>query len=190
MGQFLVKELTSLGAVVEARPLGHQKGKSNLELPPVIIARYGSMPSKRTILVYGHYDVQPALKEDGWASDPFTLTIDDGGCMYGRGSTDDKGPLLGWINTIQAHQEAGIELPVNLLMCFEGMEETNSDGLEEFVQAECKPGGFFEAVDAVCISDSYWLGTEKPCLGYGKTPTPMPSPCLLYQVLADAVIMV
>ena len=167
MGQFLVDELVSLGATAEARSIGNQQGVKDLPLPPIIVARYGSSPSKRTILVYGHYDVQPALKEDGWASDPFTLTIGSDDCMYGRGSTDDKGPVLGWLASIQAHQEAKLDYPVNLLMCFEGMEETGSEGLEKFVQTECRPGGFFEGSHAVCISDSSWLGTEKPCLTYG-----------------------
>jgi len=87
--------------------------------------------------------------------------------MYGRGSTDDKGPVLGWLNVIQAHKEAGVDFPVNLLMCFEGMEEYGSEGLDDFIAAEAKKGGFFESADAVCISDNYWLGTEKPCLTYG-----------------------
>lgn len=167
MSEFLVAELKSLGVHVESRPLGPQPGKSHLQLPPVIVARYGASSHKRTILVYGHYDVQPALKDDGWATEPFTLTVDDKGRMFGRGSTDDKGPVLGWLNAIQAHQTAGVEFPVNLLMCFEGMEEYGSEGLDEFIQKEAKKGGFFEDADAVCISDNYWLGTEKPCLTYG-----------------------
>ena len=167
MSKFLVSELTKLGAHVESRELGPQPEKPHLQLPPVVVARYGSSASKRTILVYGHYDVQPAGIEDGWATEPFKLSIDDKGRMYGRGSTDDKGPVLGWLNAIQAHKEAGVELPVNLLMCFEGMEEYGSEGLDEFIEKEAKPGGFFADADAVCISDNYWLGTEKPCLTYG-----------------------
>ena len=167
MTEFLFTELKALGAHVESRPLGLQPGSSTLHLPPVIVARYGSSPTARTILVYGHYDVQPAFKDDGWATDPFTLSLDDKGRMYGRGSTDDKGPVLGWLNVIQAHQAAGVELPVNLLMCFEGMEESGSDGLDDFIHKEVQKGGFFESADAVCISDNYWLGTEKPCLTYG-----------------------
>jgi Cys-Gly metallodipeptidase DUG1 len=165
MGQFLASELERLGAVVEQRPLGKQPGKEHLELPPVILARYGNDAGKRTILVYGHYDVQPALKEDGWATDPFELTIDDRGRMYGRGSTDDKGPVLGWLNVIEAHRAAGIEFPVNLLCCFEGMEEYGSEGLDDLIQAEAS--GFFRDADAVCISDNYWLSTDQPCLTYG-----------------------
>lgn len=165
MGQFLATELENLGAEVHQRPLGKQPGKEHLDLPPVVIARYGNDPNKRTILVYGHYDVQPALKEDGWATEPFELTIDEKGRMYGRGSTDDKGPVLGWLNVIEAHKKAGVEFPVNLLCCFEGMEEYGSEGLDDFIQAEAK--AFFKDTDAVCISDNYWLGTEKPCLTYG-----------------------
>ncbi|KAL8916207.1 MAG: hypothetical protein Q9208_008659 [Pyrenodesmia sp. 3 TL-2023] len=167
MSEFLVRELRSLNCSVESRPLGPQPGKPHLPLPPVIVARYGSDKARRTILVYGHYDVQPAGKEDGWKTDPFTLSIDEKGRMYGRGSTDDKGPVLGWLNVLQAHQEAGVELPVNLLMCFEGMEEYGSEGLEDFIKQETQKGGYFEEADAVCISDNYWLGTEKPCLTYG-----------------------
>jgi Cys-Gly metallodipeptidase DUG1 len=165
MGEFLAKELKDLGAEVELRELGKQPHKEHLDLPPVILARYGNDSKKRTILVYGHYDVQPALKEDGWATDPFTLTIDDKDRMYGRGSTDDKGPVLGWVNVIEAHKKAGVDFPVNLLMCFEGMEEYGSEGLDDLINVEAKK--FLAPADAVCISDNYWLGTEKPCLTYG-----------------------
>jgi Cys-Gly metallodipeptidase DUG1 len=167
MGEWLAAELKALGASVELRPLGNQPGKANLQLPPVVLARYtdGDASKKRSILVYGHYDVQPALKEDGWATEPFELTIDDKGRMYGRGSTDDKGPVLGWLNAIEAHQKAGVEFPVNLLMCFEGMEEYGSEGLDDLIKEEAKK--YFKDADAVCISDNYWLGNEKPCLTYG-----------------------
>ena len=165
MGDFLAAELQKLGAEVEKRALGKQPHKEHLELPPVVIARHGNDRNKRTVLVYGHYDVQPALKEDGWVTEPFELNVDDQGRMFGRGSTDDKGPVLGWLNVIDAHRQAGIDLPVNLLMCFEGMEEYGSEGLDDFIQAEA--GKYFADADAVCISDNYWLGTKKPCLTYG-----------------------
>ncbi|EAA28142.2 Zn-dependent exopeptidase [Neurospora crassa] len=164
MGQWLADELTKLGATVELRPLGKQEG-TDLDLPPVVLARYGNDKNKRTILVYGHYDVQPAEKSDGWDTEPFDLTVKEDGRMCGRGATDDKGPVLGWLNAIEAHKAAGIDFPVNLLMCFEGMEEYGSDGLEELVMAEGKK--YFADADAVCISDNYWLGTERPCLTYG-----------------------
>ncbi|KAJ5692082.1 Cys-Gly metallodipeptidase dug1 [Penicillium macrosclerotiorum] len=141
MAQFLASELEALGAEVQQRPLGKQPGKEHLDLP------------------------RSSLREDGWATEPFELSIDEKDRMYGRGATDDKGPVLGWLNVIEAHRKAGVEFPVNLLCCFEGMEEYGSEGLEEFIQAEAK--NFFKDTDAVCISDNYWLGTEKPCLTYG-----------------------
>ncbi|KAK3326699.1 hypothetical protein B0H66DRAFT_167784 [Apodospora peruviana] len=164
MGHWLADQLKQLGASVELRDLGPQHG-TDLHLPPCVLARYGSDPTKRTILVYGHYDVQPAEKADGWDTEPFELTVKEDGRMCGRGSTDDKGPVLGWLNAIDAHQKAGIDFPVNLLMCFEGMEEYGSDGLDDLINAEGKK--YFADADAVCISDNYWLGTEKPCLTYG-----------------------
>ncbi|KAK4164333.1 hypothetical protein QBC43DRAFT_262388 [Cladorrhinum sp. PSN259] len=164
MGHWLAAELKKLGATAELRELGKQHG-TDLDLPPVVLARYGNDKNKRTILVYGHYDVQPAEKEDGWATEPFELTVKEDGRMLGRGSTDDKGPVLGWLNAIEAHQKAGIEFPVNLLMCFEGMEEYGSDGLDDLINEEAKK--YFADTDAVCISDNYWLGTERPCLTYG-----------------------
>jgi Cys-Gly metallodipeptidase DUG1 len=121
--------------------------------------------TKKTILVYGHYDVQPALKDDGWNTEPFQLVEDYKGRLFGRGSTDDKGPILGWLNVIEAHQKLCVEFPVNLKMCFEGMEESGSEGLDEIIIEEAN--GYFSDVDAVCISDNYWLGTQKPCLTYG-----------------------
>ncbi|KAI0019282.1 hypothetical protein F4780DRAFT_747795 [Xylariomycetidae sp. FL0641] len=165
MGEFLAEELKKLGASVEMRPLGKQPDQPQLDLPPVVLARYGNDKNKRTILVYGHYDVQPAELSDGWSTEPFKLSVGDDGRMYGRGSTDDKGPVLGWLNAIEAHQKAGVDFPVNLLMCFEGMEEYGSEGLDELIEKEGK--GYFADADAVCISDNYWLGTEKPCLTYG-----------------------
>ncbi|KAI3477706.1 hypothetical protein L1887_60525 [Cichorium endivia] len=167
MADWLLAELKQLGATAELKPLGKQVlDGQEIELPPVILGDLGKDPKKKTILVYGHFDVQPALKSDGWDTEPFELITDEKtGRMYGRGSTDDKGPILGWLNAIEAHQQAGIEMPVNLKFCFEGMEESGSVGLDELIAAE--KDSFFQGVDAVCISDNYWLGTQKPCLTHG-----------------------
>ena len=75
------------------------------------------------------------------------------GRLIGRGSTDDKGPILGWLNVLQAHKALGLELPVNLRFCFEGMEESGSEGLDELIISEVQKGeqGFFDNVDCVCI---------------------------------------
>lgn len=90
-------------------------------LPPILLGEFHSDPSKKTVCVYGHLDVQPAAKEDGWDTDPFVLTEKDGK-LFGRGSTDDKGPALSWLWVVEAHQALGIELPVNIKLIYEGME--------------------------------------------------------------------
>ncbi|CAG8546819.1 16919_t:CDS:2 [Acaulospora colombiana] len=143
----------------------HVMDGKTLKLPPAILGTYGNDQNKKTILVYGHYDVQPALIEDGWSSDPFELHETSKHQLIGRGASDDKGPVIGWLNAIEAHQKAGIEFPVNLKFCFEGMEECGSEGMDELVVREAKR--YFTGVDAVCISDNYWLGVTKPCLTYG-----------------------
>lgn len=79
----------------------------------------------------------------------------------------DKGPALSWLWIIEAHQELGIPLPVNVKMLFEGMEENGSEGLFETIATEAKAGKFLADVDFFCISDNYWLSTTKPCLTYG-----------------------
>lgn len=178
MAQFLKSELTNLGADdITIKELGIQPppvADPNLKLPPIVLSRFGSDPKKKTVLIYGHYDVQPALLEDGWDSDPFTLVEKDNK-LIGRGSTDDKGPVMGWLNSLQAHKELNIELPVNIVFCFEGMEESGSLGLEKLIEDEAK--NYFKNVDSVCISDNYWLGTKKPVLTYGLRG------CNYYQII-------
>lgn len=168
--EFLASQLKSLGFHdIQLKPLGTQPPPVNnpdLQLPPVVLSRYGNDPQKKTVLVYGHYDVQPAQIEDGWDTEPFELVVDEATqTLKGRGSTDDTGPLTGWLHIVRAHIEAGIEFPVNLITCFEGMEESGSLGLEQLIAKEAT--GYFKGVDAVCISDNYWLGTKKPVLTYG-----------------------
>lgn len=170
MSAFLVNELTNLGFEdIQLKDLGIQPPpviNKELQLPPIVLARYGNDSAKKNVLVYGHYDVQPASLEDGWATEPFKMHHDEvNDILYGRGSTDDKGPVLGWLNVIEAHRALGWELPVNLLVCFEGMEESGSLGLDELIAKEAKQ--YFKGVDTVCISDNYWLGTTKPVLTYG-----------------------
>lgn len=120
-------------------------------------------PAKKTVVLYGHLDVQPALKEDGWDTEPFVLTEKDGK-LFGRGSSDDKGPVLGWIHAIEGYQKLGLEVPVNCKFVFEGMEESGSEGLDELLHAR---KAWFSDADYVCISDNYWLGTTQPCVTYG-----------------------
>lgn len=109
-------------------------------------------------------DVQPALKEDGWNTEPFELTEIDGK-LYGRGASDDKGPVLCWIHAIEAFQKLNIELPVNVKFVLEGMEESGSQNLDDLLMK--RKDDFLANTDYVCISDNYWLGKKRPCLTYG-----------------------
>ncbi|CAK5282270.1 unnamed protein product [Mycena citricolor] len=128
---------------------GQLQQYGTLPLPPAILGRIGDDKSKKTVLLYGHFDVQPAAKSDGWDTDPFVLVEEKDGRLVGRGSTDDKGPILGWLNVLQWHHETKTPLPVNLLFCFEGMEENGSEGLDELVIKE--KDGWFKDADCVCI---------------------------------------
>ncbi|KAJ8298794.1 hypothetical protein KUTeg_022854 [Tegillarca granosa] len=141
MVQWTAKKLEELGATVELADIGMQKlpDGTQLPLPPILLADLGKDEKKKTLLIYGHLDVQPADKDDGWDTEPFVLTEVDGK-LYGRGSTDDK-------------------------FIFEGMEESGSEGLDDLVFA--RKDTFLKGVDYVCISDNYWLGKKKPCITYG-----------------------
>nr|XP_037277282.1 cytosolic non-specific dipeptidase-like isoform X1 [Rhipicephalus microplus] len=167
MIKWMKEKLEKEGATCELKELGEQTlaDGTKLRLPPVMLGHLGSDPAKKTLLVYGHLDVQPALVEDGWDSDPFVLT-EKNGKLYGRGASDDKGPVLGWLHAIRAYKAAGVDIPVNLKFVFEGMEESGSIGLDKLLYS-LKDTDFFKKVDYVCISDNYWLGKDKPCLTYG-----------------------
>jgi nonspecific dipeptidase len=112
-------QFKQLGASTELADLGNEMSRNGKEipLPPVLLGSLGTDPKKKTVLIYGHLDVQPALKEDGWDTDPFTLVEKDDK-LYGRGSTDDKGPVLCWLHALQAYQAVGEDIPVNVKVVF------------------------------------------------------------------------
>ncbi|KAH1008817.1 hypothetical protein HUJ05_009337 [Dendroctonus ponderosae] len=166
MMEWAQTRLQNLGATTELRDIGNQQLADGtvLKYPPILLGHLGSDPKKKTVLVYGHLDVQPAHISDGWDSEPFELT-EKNEKLYGRGSSDDKGPVLCWMHAIEAYKDLGENLPVNLKFVFEGMEESGSDGLDQLLLSE--KDKFLSSVDYVCISDNYWLGKNKPCITYG-----------------------
>ena len=89
--------------------------------------------SDQTVLVYGHYDVQPPEPLELWKSDPFLPVIRDG-CLYGRGTSDMKGQSLACLAAIKALLSSG-SLPVNINFLFEGEEEIGSPNLVKFLEA-------------------------------------------------------
>lgn len=137
----------------ECRLVDNPDATPERPLPPILQAEFVADPSYKTVCVYGHLDVQPAAKEDGWETDPFELVEKDGK-LFGRGSTDDKGPALSWLWVVEAHQELGIPLPVNIKILYEGMEEYGSEGIFTMIAQEARPGKFLDNVDFFCISDN------------------------------------
>ncbi|CAK9301229.1 unnamed protein product [Gordionus sp. m RMFG-2023] len=135
--------------------------------PPFLFStlpRSGSVSSNNiTLLVYGHLDVVPAHESDGWTSDPFVLT-EVGDNFYGRGATDNKGPILAWMNAVRALIDLDICVPMKIKFFLETTEESGSFGLRRILKQE---KGFFEGTDYAVISDNFCPNTETPCLTYG-----------------------
>jgi len=100
---------------------------------PVVYAEWLGAPGKPTVLVYGHYDVQPSDPLGKWQSPPFVPTVREGR-LYARGVSDDKGPMLIPIKVAQAYFATAGRLPVNLKCMFEGEEEIGSPSLEGFIE--------------------------------------------------------
>ncbi|KAI9321641.1 hypothetical protein BX666DRAFT_2017500 [Dichotomocladium elegans] len=116
-----------------------------------------------TVLVYGHYDVITTQNDDNqWHTDPFKLTGKDG-YLYGRGTSDNKGPVLASIFAVYELLKEGL-LDVNVIFLVEGEEESGSVG---FIEAVEKHKELFSDVDLILLSNSYWLGEDVPCLTYG-----------------------
>jgi len=115
MVKWTEEKLLNLKATTNLADIGKQTlpDGSEIPLPPVLFGSLGSDPKKKTVLIYGHLGVQPALMKDGWDTEPFILTEKDGK-LFGRGSTDDKGPVLCWIHALQAYKATGIDIPVNV----------------------------------------------------------------------------
>ena len=103
---------------------------------PIVVGEYRDAPDGApTVLVYGHYDVQPAEPLELWTSPPFEPTVRDGR-IYARGSVDDKGQLFLHIKSLEAYLAVRGSLPINVLLLAEGEEEVGSVNLANFVTAQ------------------------------------------------------
>jgi acetylornithine deacetylase/succinyl-diaminopimelate desuccinylase-like protein len=100
---------------------------------PVVCGELKAGGAKRTVLIYGHYDVQPADPLDLWQSPPFEPTIREGR-LYGRGTGDNKGQLFAHLKAVEAILKVQRALPVNVKFLFEGEEEVSSRNLRAFIQ--------------------------------------------------------
>ena len=133
-----------------------------LETPkhPVVLGEWrGAGENAPTVLIYGHYDVQPAEPLEEWTSPPFEPTVRDGN-VFARGSADDKGQLFMHVKALEAALADDGTLPVNVIVLAEGEEEIGSPSLVPFVQKHKDR----LAADVVVISDSSMFEEGLPCL--------------------------
>ena len=152
MAEWLAEHMQGLGlekvAVMETA--GH----------PVVYGEYsGAGPDKPTVLVYGHYDVVPALMEDGWHTDPFE-PVEKDGKIYARGATDDKGQLYIHVKALESYLETAGAAPVNVKFLIEGEEEVSSPNLVPFLKEHLD----LLRADVCVISDSSMRSIDEPAI--------------------------
>ena len=126
---------------------------------PVVYGEWLGAPGKPTVLVYGHYDVQPSDPLEKWHSPPWTPTVRDGR-LYARGVSDDKGPMLIPIAVADAFFATSGRLPVNIKFMFEGEEEIGSRHLDAFVLQHQQ----LLAADFVASADGAMWRIDEPSL--------------------------
>ena len=129
---------------------------------PLVYGDWLHAKGKPTVLVYGHYDVQPVDPIHLWNSPPFDPMIKNNK-IYARGATDDKGQMYVHIKSVEAYFQTIGKLPVNIKFLIEGEEEIGSHSLEEFVNKNSK----MIDCDTVLLSDTSLFGPGVPTLTYG-----------------------
>ncbi len=129
---------------------------------PVIYGEWLGAPKAPTILVYGHYDVQPPDPLERWLSDPFGPELRDGR-LYGRGVSDNKGPMLIPLKVAQAFFATRGALPLNVKFVFEGEEEIGSRHLEPFLAANIR----LLRADSVLSADGAMWRSDEPSITVG-----------------------
>ncbi len=130
--------------------------------PPIVYAESPPIPGAPTVLVYGHYDVQPPEPLDRWVSPPFEPTVRDGN-LFARGATDDKGQMLTHVKSAEAWLKTVGSLPVQLKFLIEGEEEVGSEGLNQYLDQAAER----LACDVIVISDTSQFGPGQPAITYG-----------------------
>ncbi len=128
---------------------------------PIVYGEKITDPGKPTVLVYGHYDVQPPDPMELWDSPPFEPVVKNG-LIYARGSADDKGQFYMHVKAVEAMLQTG-NLPCNVKMMIEGEEEVGSTNLGHFVQANKQR----LAADVVLISDTAMIANDVPSINTG-----------------------
>jgi len=149
---FVAGEFKELGLNVEMIELdGH----------PLVYAESEIRADRKTLLFYGHYDVQPVDPLDLWKTPPFEPRIEND-IIYARGACDDKGQLYTHIKALEAYVRQGVELPVNVKFIIEGEEEAGGEGIYRYT--EQNPDKL--ACDAIVVSDTALYNEETPAICY------------------------
>jgi acetylornithine deacetylase/succinyl-diaminopimelate desuccinylase-like protein len=129
---------------------------------PIVVARNNHRADRRTVLIYGHYDVQPVDPLELWTTPPFDPVIRDGR-IWARGSADNKGQMLAHVLGVEKTLREDGDLPVNLIFLFEGEEEIGSPNLAAFLEQNRES----LRCDVIAISDTGMVAPGVPTLGYG-----------------------
>ena len=150
--ELLVRKLTSLGFKnVETMPTDRH---------PIVYGEYLRHPGKPTVLLYGHYDVQPPDPLEQWKTAPFDPDI-RGDYLYARGASDMKGQIWALISALEAVIETG-DLPINVKFLLEGEEEIGSPSLDSFLEAHQA----LLSCDFVLNTDAGMIAPDKPTIVY------------------------
>ncbi|MBO6535326.1 MAG: dipeptidase [Balneolaceae bacterium] len=129
---------------------------------PIVYGEHCPHADKPTVLIYGHYDVQPSDPDDLWDTPAFEPTIKDGN-IYARGASDDKGQAYTHVKALESFVQSGEEIPVNVKIILEGEEEIGSPNLVPFINQHKD----MLTCDMVLISDTAMFGKDQPSITYG-----------------------
>ena len=153
--QWVARHLEAMGLATELiETIGH----------PLVYAETPDVPGAPTVLVYGHYDVQPPDPLDQWISPPFEPTKRNGN-LYARGATDDKGQMFTHLASVLSWLAVRGKLPVKIKFLIEGEEEWGSKGINDFLH---KPDARLKLASDICvISDTCQFGPGQPAITYG-----------------------
>lgn len=128
---------------------------------PIVCADWLHAAGRPTVLLYGHYDVQPPDPLAEWRTPPFEPAVRDGN-LYGRGASDDKGQMFCHVKALESFLRTAGALPVNVKCLFEGEEEIGSPNLEAFLRRD----GDALRADLAVMSDMWMLSSEQPAITY------------------------
>jgi acetylornithine deacetylase/succinyl-diaminopimelate desuccinylase-like protein len=151
--EFIRDDLRAMGVPADLIPTkGH----------PIVFGERADAPGKPTLLIYGHYDVQPPEPLEPWLSPPFEPTVRDGN-LYARGATDDKGQMFTHLKAAEAWLKTVGTLPINVKFLIEGEEEVGGANLETYVAENRQK----LACDYAVISDTSQFAPGLPAITYG-----------------------